>query len=78
VAGMRGFRAVSLDVDDGETAVIGFYRGLGSRVVAPHRHHWRSVDPATGRVTAEGVGDTVIMRYELAHRGGAGEGRRGS
>jgi ribosomal protein S18 acetylase RimI-like enzyme len=74
VASLGGARAVSLDVDDDDPRLVAYYERLGYRVVTPHRHHWRSLDAATGLVTAEGVADCLLLRHELdgRHRGAAG------
>lgn len=57
VASLAGAGAVSLDVDADDGRLMAWYGRLGYARVAPHRHHWRSVD-ATGTVTADGVADT--------------------
>jgi ribosomal protein S18 acetylase RimI-like enzyme len=69
LAGLRGLSAMSLDVDRDEDELVTYYRRLGYQRIAPHQHHWRSVDPSTGLVTAEGNVDTWVMRHELGSRG---------
>jgi len=65
----RGAGHVSLDVDADDAGAMSFYESLGYRVVRSHEHHWRSIDPDTGGVTAEGIAPTWIMRRTL-HPGG--------
>ncbi len=69
-ASLAGARAVSLDVDDDDARLVAWYESLGYRVVTPHRYHWRSVDAATGHVTAQGVADCLLLRHELDGRHG--------
>jgi ribosomal protein S18 acetylase RimI-like enzyme len=64
VASLRGAGVMSLDVDRDEDRLLAYYERLGYERVAPHQHHWRSVDPA-GVVTAEGVADTWVMRHRF-------------
>lgn len=66
----RGARAVSLDVDRDETALVRWYEGLGYRRVGPHDHRWTALDPATGRVTDSGTSPTWLMRHALRPGGG--------
>jgi ribosomal protein S18 acetylase RimI-like enzyme len=61
----RGAPAATLDVDVVNMAALRLYERLGYRVVGPHRHHWRSMDPATGALLAEGDSDTWAMRKTL-------------
>jgi ribosomal protein S18 acetylase RimI-like enzyme len=68
LASRRDVAAVSLDVDRDRDRVIGFYERLGYRRVAAHEHHWRALDPTTGRVADQGVADTWIMRRDLPPR----------
>jgi GNAT superfamily N-acetyltransferase len=61
----RGARAMSLDVDRDDPFAAAFYRRLGYVAVCDHDHHWRSIDPHTGAVTAFGIAATRIMRKHL-------------
>ena len=65
LARRRGAAHLSLDVDVGEAGAIAFYTALGYTVVRPHRHRWRSLDPRTGAVIAEGTAPTLILRRAL-------------
>ena len=65
VAADRGARAVSLDVDRGETGLVRWYEALGYRRIRPHDHRWAALDPGTGRVTASGTSPTWLMRLTL-------------
>ncbi|WNB86907.1 GNAT family N-acetyltransferase [Cellulomonas sp. ATA003] len=62
-ARLHGFPATSLDVDRDAVGLVAFYQRLGYERVGPHEHHWQTVDPATGRVTARGTSSTWIMRH---------------
>jgi ribosomal protein S18 acetylase RimI-like enzyme len=62
---LRGARAASLDVEVANVDARRLYERLGYEVVGPHRHHWKSTDPATGLVVAEGDSDTWAMRKRL-------------
>jgi ribosomal protein S18 acetylase RimI-like enzyme len=64
-ARQHGAAYVSLDVDQDNTGAVDFYRARGYVVVRDHVHHWRSIDPRTGEVTATGRADTWIMRRPL-------------
>ncbi|MFC6023492.1 GNAT family N-acetyltransferase [Plantactinospora solaniradicis] len=61
----RGAGQLTLDVDTDDDAASAFYSALGYTVARPHRHHWRSLDPHTGAVVAEGYAPTLIMRRAL-------------
>jgi len=65
LAASRGSSVMSLDVDRDEDALVTYYERLGYVRAAPHLHHWRSVDPRTGAVLAEGDADTWLMRHVL-------------
>jgi ribosomal protein S18 acetylase RimI-like enzyme len=63
--GRRGADHLSLDVDVDDAEAITFYEALGYAVVRRHQHRWRSLDPQSGAVTAEGTAPTFIMRRAL-------------
>jgi ribosomal protein S18 acetylase RimI-like enzyme len=60
-----GAQQSSLDVEVENVDARRLYERLGYEVVGRHRHHWRSIDPATGSVVAEGDSDTWAMRKRL-------------
>ncbi|WP_341720925.1 GNAT family N-acetyltransferase [Micromonospora sp. FIMYZ51] len=61
----RGAHRMTLDVDVDDAGAIAFYQALGYVVRRPHQHRWRSVDPQTGDVIAEGTAATLIMGRAL-------------
>lgn len=62
----QGARAVSLDVDRDDDALLGWYARLGYVRVRPHAHRWSAVDPATRAVVATGTSPTWVLRRTLA------------
>src|SRR5690348_1861076 len=54
----RGAAAMSLDTDVNASSTVAFYQHLGYRMIRAHEHHWRSLDPHTGAVTATGTAPT--------------------
>ena len=61
----HGAHAMTLDVDADNEAVRRLYHRLGYRTLRRHAHRWRSVEPGSGRILAEGVSDTFLMQKDL-------------
>ncbi len=60
-----GATAASLDVDVDNVHAQRLYLRLGYEIVGPHQHRWRSFDPDTRALVAEGTSETWIMRKRL-------------